>query len=50
MQLICGYFQPRKLLETAKCDVEDTQALAVSNADNDTSTPIKAGVKCDDNT
>lgn len=40
--------RPRKLLETAKCDVEDTQALAVSNADNGNSTPSKAGVKCDE--
>ena len=28
---MCVFLQPRKLLETSKCEAEDTQALAVSN-------------------
>lgn len=55
-QFECGFymigcFQPRKLLETAKCDAEDTQALAVSlnssNTPPNTNTSTMSGVTCD---
>ena len=46
-----GDFQPRKLLETAKCDAEDTQALAVSLNNNSSpsnlNTSSLSGVTCD---
>ena len=49
--ILIGCFQQRKLLETAKCEAEDTQALAVSmggqNSGHHSNTTPSSGVTCD---